>query len=189
MIKWRSVNHQIRFEPLGEKLFGHIVLENADAGRFGPAGKAAGTIANGFVPQVNGLDLGTGWLHSGDIGYLDEEGFLFVSDRIKDMIIRGGENVYPAEIEGIIHEYPGVAEAAVIGVPDPVYGEAVVAFVVPMPAQSPDPDGLIEHVRNNTAPFKAPEKVIVTDSLPKSAVGKILKRELREMAAKETQAE
>jgi long-chain acyl-CoA synthetase len=134
-------------------------------------------------PEATADILRDGWLHSGDMGYLDQDGFLFVSDRIKDMIIRGGENIYPAEIEGIIHEFPGVAEAAVIGVPDAVYGEAVVAFVVPMPGGSIDAGKLIEHVKENTAPFKAPEKVIMTDSLPKSAVGKILKRELREIAS------
>jgi long-chain acyl-CoA synthetase len=123
------------------------------------------------------------------MGYLDEDGFLFVSDRIKDMIIRGGENIYPAEIEGIIHEFPGVAEAAVIGVPDEVYGESVVAFVVPMPGESLDAEAMIAHVKNNTAPFKAPRKVIMAESLPKSAVGKILKRELRQMAAKEAPEE
>jgi acyl-CoA synthetase (AMP-forming)/AMP-acid ligase II len=101
------------------------------------------------------------------------------------MIIRGGENIYPAEIEGIIHEFSGVAETAVIGVPDAVYGEAVVAFVVPMPGKALEAEALIAHVKNNTAPFKAPGKVIMAESLPKSAVGKILKRELREMAAKE----
>jgi long-chain acyl-CoA synthetase len=124
-------------------------------------------------PEATADILRDGWLHSGDMGYLDQDGFLFVSDRIKDMIIR----------EGIIHEFPGVAEAAVIGVPDAVYGEAVVAFVVPMPGGSIDAGKLIEHVKENTAPFKAPEKVIMTDSLPKSAVGKILKRELREIAS------
>ena len=172
----RIVDHQGRALPPGER--GEITIR-------GPA------IMKGYLnrPEATAETVRDGWLHSGDMGYLDEDGFLFVSDRIKDMIIRGGENIYPAEIEGIIHEYPGVAEAAVIGVPDPVYGEAVVAFIVPMPAKSPDPEGLIEHVKNNTAPFKAPEKVIVTDSLPKSAVGKILKRELREIAAKETQKE
>lgn len=171
-------NHEIRIVddhgrelPPGER--GEITVR-------GPA------VMKGYLnrPEATADTLRNGWLYSGDIGYLDEEGFLFVSDRKKDMIIRGGENIYPAEIEGIIHEFAGVAEAAVIGVPDPLYGEAVVAFVVPMPGESPDAEALIEHVKNKTARFKAPEKVIMAESLPKSAVGKILKRELREMAAK-----
>lgn len=169
----RIVDYQGRVLPPGER--GEITIR-------GPA------IMKGYLnrPEATADTLRGGWLHSGDIGYVDEDGFLFVCDRIKDLIIRGGENIYPAEIEGIIHGFPGVAEAAVIGVPDPVYGEAVVAFIVPMPAKSPDPEALIQHVKNNTAPFKAPEKVILTESLPKSAVGKILKRELRAMAAKGT---
>lgn len=136
-------------------------------------------------PEETAAILLNGWLHSGDIGYLDEEGFLYVCDRMKDMIIRGGENIYPAELEGIIHEYPGVAEAAVIGEPDPVYGESVTAFVVPMPGKSLDAQAVIDHVKRKTAPFKAPKKVTFVEALPKSAVGKILKRELRELAIKE----
>ena len=172
----RIVDHQGRVLPPGER--GEITIR-------GPA------IMRGYLnrPEATAETVRDGWLHSGDMGYLDEDGFLFVSDRIKDMIIRGGENIYPAEIEGIIHEFAGVAEAAVIGIPDAVYGEAVVAFIVPMPGKSLEAEAVIAHVKNNTAPFKAPEKVIMVDSLPKSAVGKILKRELREMAAKKTQAE
>jgi long-chain acyl-CoA synthetase len=166
----RIVDHQGQVLPAGER--GEITIR-------GPA------IMKGYLnrPEATADILRDGWLHSGDMGYLDEDDFLFVSDRIKDMIIRGGENIYPAEIEGIIHEFSGVAEAAVIGVPDAVYGEAVVAFVVPMPGASIDAGKLIEHVKKNTAPFKAPEKVLMMDSLPKSAVGKILKRELREIAS------
>jgi long-chain acyl-CoA synthetase len=171
-------NHEIRIvDPQGK------VLPAGERGEITIQGPA---IMKGYLnrPQATAETIGDGWLHSGDMGYLDEDGFLFVSDRIKDMIIRGGENIYPAEIEGIIHQFAGVAEAAVIGVPDTIYGEAVVAFVVPMPGKSLEVEKIIEHVKANTAPFKAPEKVILTDSLPKSAVGKILKRELREIAAK-----
>jgi long-chain acyl-CoA synthetase len=169
----RILDDQGRVLPPGER--GEIAIR-------GPA------VMKGYHnrPQATAETLRDGWLHSGDIGYLDEDGFLFVSDRKKDMIIRGGENIYPAELEAIVHEFPGVAEAAVIGVPDPVYGEAVVAFVVSMPGQSPDVEKMIAYVKNNTAPFKAPQKIILVDALPKSAVGKILKRELREMAAKAT---
>jgi len=172
----RIVDHEGRVLPPGER--GEITVR-------GPA------VMKGYLnrPEATADTLRDGWLYSGDMGYLDENGFLFVSDRIKDMIIRGGENIYPAEIEGIIHEFPGVAEAAVIGVPDEVYGESVVAFVVPMPGESLDAEAMIAHVKNNTAPFKAPRKVIMAESLPKSAVGKILKRELRQMAAKEAPEE
>ncbi len=123
-----------------------------------------------------------GWLHTGDIGYLDADGYLFVVDRKKDMIIRGGENIYPAELEAVLHEHPSVAEAAVVGVPDEVYGENVVAFVVPKPGATVTQDEVIEHVCRHVAKFKAPTQVHFVESLPKSNIGKILRRVLREKA-------
>ncbi len=124
-----------------------------------------------------------GWLHTGDIGYLDDDGYLYVVDRKKDMIIRGGENIFPAELEAVLHQHPGVAEAAVVGVPDEVYGENVVAFVVARPgAQVSEPE-VIEHVCRQVARFKAPTRVHFVPALPKSNIGKILRRVLREKAA------
>jgi long-chain acyl-CoA synthetase len=195
-----SVNYRsdpYRPGSAGKAYPNHEIMIVDDQGRALPPGER-GEIAirgpavmRGYLnrPEATADTLRNGWLHSGDIGYLDEDGFLFISDRKKDMIIRGGENIYPAELEGIIHEFPGVAESAVIGVPNPVYGESVVAFIVPMPGASIDAEMMIAHVKNKTAAFKAPEKVIMVESLPKSAVGKILKRELRQMAAKEMQGE
>jgi acyl-CoA synthetase (AMP-forming)/AMP-acid ligase II len=124
-----------------------------------------------------------GWLHTGDIGYLDGDGFLFVVDRKKDMIIRGGENIYPAELEAVLHEHPHVAEAAVVGVPDAVYGENVVAFVVAAPGASLTETVVVEHVCRHVARFKAPTRVHFVSALPKSNIGKILRRVLREKAA------
>ncbi len=124
-----------------------------------------------------------GWLHTGDIGYLDDDGYLFVVDRKKDMIIRGGENIFPAELEAVLHEHPAVAEAAVVGVPDEVYGETVVAFVVPKPGTEVAEAELIEHVGTQVARFKAPSRVHFLSALPKGGIGKILRRELREKAA------
>ncbi|MBY0563440.1 MAG: fatty acid--CoA ligase [Hyphomonadaceae bacterium] len=124
---------------------------------------------------------GEGWLRTGDAGYLDDDGYLFIQDRIKDMIISGGENVYPAEVENAIHGHPHVAEVAVIGVPDETWGEAVKAVVVPKPGVSPDADDIIAFARSRIAHFKAPKSVDVRDQpLPRSASGKILRRELRE---------
>jgi long-chain acyl-CoA synthetase len=123
-----------------------------------------------------------GWLHTGDIGYLDKDGFLFVVDRKKDMIIRGGENIYPAELEAVLHEHPSVAEAAVVGVPDEVYGENVVAFVVTAAGASLGESEVIEHVGRHVARFKAPSRVHFVSALPKSNIGKILRRVLREKA-------
>ncbi len=134
-------------------------------------------------PEESQQILRGGWLHTGDVGYLDDEGYLFVVDRKKDMIIRGGENIFPAELEAVLHEHPAVAEAAVVGVPDAVYGENVVAFVVARPgAQVSEPE-VIEHVCRQVARFKAPSRVHFLTALPKSNIGKILRRVLREKAA------
>jgi len=134
-------------------------------------------------PEESAQILRGGWLHTGDVGYLDDEGYLFVVDRKKDMIIRGGENIYPAELEAVLHEHPGVAEAAVVGVPDPVYGENVVAFVVPKPGAKLTEQEVIEHVGRLVAHFKAPSRVHFLEALPKSSIGKILRRVLRDKAA------
>jgi long-chain acyl-CoA synthetase len=122
-----------------------------------------------------------GWLRTGDAGYLDEDGYLFIQDRIKDMIISGGENVYPAEVENAVHEHPAIGEAAVIGVPDDQWGEAVMAIVVLKPGASVSEADLIAFTRDRIAHFKAPKRVEFRDTpLPRSASGKILRRELRE---------
>jgi long-chain acyl-CoA synthetase len=122
-----------------------------------------------------------GWLRTGDAGYLDEEGYLFIQDRIKDMIISGAENVYPAEVENAIHGHPHVADVAVIGVPDETWGEAVKAIVVPKPGVEPDAASIIAHARERIAHYKAPKSVDFLDRpLPRNASGKILRRELRE---------
>jgi long-chain acyl-CoA synthetase len=127
--------------------------------------------------------LRSGWLHTGDVGYLDDEGFLYVVDRKKDMIIRGGENIYPAELEAVLHEHAGVVEAAVVGVPDAIYGENVVAFVVPRPGVTVAEPELVAHVCTRVARFKAPSRVHFLPALPKSGLGKILRRVLRDQAA------
>lgn len=122
-----------------------------------------------------------GWLRTGDAGYLDADGYLFIQDRIKDMIITGAENVYPAEVENAIHGHPHVAEVAVIGVPDETWGEAVKAIVVPKPDCTPDAESIIAHARQKIAHYKAPKTVDFLDRpLPRNPSGKILRRELRE---------
>ncbi len=122
-----------------------------------------------------------GWLKTGDAGYMDEDGYIYISDRIKDMIVSGAENVYPAEVESAIHGHPHVAEVAVIGVPDDMWGEAVKAIVVPKPGVTPDPASIIAYARERIAHYKAPKSVDVREApLPRSSSGKILRRELRE---------
>jgi fatty-acyl-CoA synthase len=121
-----------------------------------------------------------GWVHTGDAAYMDEDGYIYIQDRIKDMIITGGENVYPAEVESAIYGHPDVAEVAVIGVPDARWGEAVKACVVPKPGREVDPAGVIAWARERIAPFKVPKSIDVIPELPRNPSGKILRRQLRE---------
>jgi len=121
-----------------------------------------------------------GWLRTGDAGYMDEDGYLFIHDRIKDLIITGGENVYPAEVESAIYGHPAVAEVAVIGVPDAKWGEAVKAIVVLKPGAPADPAAIIAFARGRIAAFKAPKSIDFIPALPRNASGKVLRRELRE---------
>lgn len=124
--------------------------------------------------------ISDGWLRTGDAGILDEEGYLFIQDRIKDMIITGAENVYPAEVESAIYGHPAVADVAVIGVPDPKWGEAVKAMVVLKPGAICDEASIITHARERIAGFKCPKSVEFIEALPRNPSGKILRRTLRE---------
>ncbi len=120
-----------------------------------------------------------GWFHSGDIGYLDDEDFLFLCDRVKDMVISGGENVYPAEVESAIYGHPDVLEVAVIGVPDAKWGEAVKAVCVAKPGANVDVESVMSWARARIAGFKVPRSVDVIEALPRNASGKILRKDLR----------
>jgi fatty-acyl-CoA synthase len=120
-----------------------------------------------------------GWIATGDVGYMDGDGYVFIYDRAKDMIISGGENVYPAEVESAIYGHPAVLEVAVIGVPDQAWGEAVKAVCVPKPGTTIDPDSVIAWARERVAGFKVPKSVDVIAALPRNPTGKILRRELR----------
>jgi acyl-CoA synthetase (AMP-forming)/AMP-acid ligase II len=120
-----------------------------------------------------------GWLRTGDGGHMDGDGYVYVTDRIKDMIISGGENIYPAEIERVLAEHPAVADVAVIGVPDERWGEVPKAVVVPDPGTTVDPDALIAWCREHLAAFKCPKSVDLLDELPRNPTGKVLKKELR----------
>jgi acyl-CoA synthetase (AMP-forming)/AMP-acid ligase II len=123
-----------------------------------------------------------GWLHTGDIAVMDERGYLRITDRIKDMFIMGGFNVYPAEVENLLFQHEGIAAAAVIGVPDERMGEVGMAFVVPVPGAELDPDALVAWSREHMANYKVPRYFEVVDALPSNASGKVLKFELRERA-------
>lgn len=136
-------------------------------------------------PEATADAIIDGWFHTGDVGKLDEDGFLYVVDRIKDVIIRGGENIYAAEIEAVLYEHPDVQEAAIVGIPDEKYGEVVGAFLRLHDGAKPDADAIRDLVRSRLAAFKVPAIVdFREDSLPRNATGKVLKRELRELYAK-----
>ena len=120
-----------------------------------------------------------GWFRTGDVGYLDQDDFLFITDRKKDMILSGGENIASSEVERVIQMLPQVAEVAVIGMPDPQWGEAPVAVVVLKPGETLDMPALDAHCRRHLAPFKSPRRLVLRDVLPRNPSGKILKRELR----------
>jgi long-chain acyl-CoA synthetase len=121
-----------------------------------------------------------GWFRSGDVGLLDEDGYLYIVDRIKDMIITGGENVYPREVEEVLYTRQEVEGCAVVGLPDKEWGERVTAFIAPKPGQKIVPEELRTFLKSRLSPFKVPKEYIVVSELPKSPAGKILKRELKE---------
>jgi long-chain acyl-CoA synthetase len=136
-------------------------------------------------PAETAETLRDGWIYSGDLGWRDEEGFFYISGRKKDMIIRGGAKIYPAEVEEVVTSNADVAESAVIGMPDERYGERIVAFVIPREGRLPTPDTLRAHCEASLAAYKIPQEFIVTPELPRGPTGKILKRVLRDQIVAE----
>ncbi|MHB8918712.1 MAG: class I adenylate-forming enzyme family protein [Desulfocucumaceae bacterium] len=136
-------------------------------------------------PGATEATLIDGWVHTGDIAMKDEEGFYYIVDRKKDMFISGGENVFPVEVEKVIAAHPGVAEVAVIGVPDPTWGEVGKAFVVSLPGQNLEPAEILKFAGERLGRYKVPKYVEIIDALPKSAVGKVLKKDLRQASTKQ----
>ena len=131
-------------------------------------------------PEATAKALAGGWLHTGDLGYMDDDGFFFIVDRKKELIIRGGYNVYPREIEEVLYSHPAVADAAAIGVPDGRLGEEVTAFVSLKPGTSAEPEELVMYCRDRTASYKYPRTVQIRDDLPKTSTGKIAKLQLKQ---------
>ncbi|MBN1653370.1 MAG: AMP-binding protein [Deltaproteobacteria bacterium] len=154
------------------------------AGQIGEVVIKGPTIMKGYwnKPEETARVLRNGWLYTGDIGFMDEDGYLFLTERKKDLIIRGGENVYPKEVENVLHQHPEVLEAGVIGVPDETYGEEVKAFVVLRTPGSTSEQELLSFCSGHLPNYKRPKSIRIMDALPKSAVGKILRRELRKLA-------
>src|SRR5437867_1316847 len=130
-------------------------------------------------PEATAKALHEGWLHTGDLGYVDRDGFYHLVDRKSDMIIRGGENIYPREIDNILLAHPKIHEAATVGIPDELYGEDVKAFVVLKEGEQVTAEDILNFCRQRLADFKCPKSIQFLSKLPKGPTGKILKRELK----------
>jgi long-chain acyl-CoA synthetase len=158
-------------EPVAQGQAGEVVIK-------GPI------VMRGYLnrPEETAKTLVDGWLHTGDIGRFDEDGYLTLVGRTKDMINRGGENIYPGEIEAVVYQLPQIAEAAVVGRPDPIYGEQPVLFVSLYPGAGLSVDAIAEHMRVSLSKYKLPAEITVLDHLPKNPVGKIDKPRLQQVA-------
>ncbi|RNI18983.1 class I adenylate-forming enzyme family protein [Flexivirga caeni] len=154
-------------QPSGER--GEVVIRGANVMR-GYLGR----------PEETEKVVRDGWLHTGDVGIIDEDGYLAIVDRLKDMIIRGGENIYPKEIEECLYNHPAVLEAAVVGKPDEFYGEVPVAFVATKPGRTVTAEELLDHCTASLARYKVPTEIVIRTELPKNSVGKLVKGMLRE---------
>ena len=178
-----------RLTSVGREVLGvEVRVVNADGsdvqpGEIGEIVARGPNIMQGYwrMPEATAAALVDGWLHTGDLATVDEENYIYIVDRAKDMIISGGENIYSIEVENALYTYPAVLEAAVIGIPDERWGEAVHAVVVLKPGMQASAEDLIEHTRTQIAGYKVPRSLeFLPDPLPKSGAGKILKRDLRE---------
>jgi fatty-acyl-CoA synthase len=136
-------------------------------------------------PEASAEALRNGWLHTGDLGRTDEEGFFYIVDRKKDMIVSGGENIYPREVEDVLYSHPEIVDAAVVGAPDPLWNECVFAYIVKRSGSELDAQGVTDFCKARMASYKKPKHVLFVRELPRSLAGKVLKRDLRERAAQE----
>lgn len=173
--------------PLGQV---EVAVLDPATGQIMPAGRQGEVCARGYQAMLGYFEMpertaetvdADGWVHTGDLGILDERGYLRITGRVKDMIIRGGENIYPVEIEEVLYTHPGIGQVAVLGLDDPTWGEIVAAVVVPAPqSDQPSADGLHRHCREHLAPHKTPAHWFRADELPLTGSGKIQKFRLRE---------
>jgi long-chain acyl-CoA synthetase len=188
-----TVNPSNKSKPLsiGKPLPGVKVQVVDEQGQVLPAGMVGELTVKGpnvmlgyfNLPEETAKTLRGGWLHTGDLAYQDEDGYLFIVDRLKDMIITNGENIYPREIEELLYKYPGISEASVVGVPDGLRGQAVCAYIVMQEGAAFDKKAIKEYLRNKMAAYKLPRDFIEMNALPKNQSGKILKRLLREQGS------
>ncbi|MDD9944889.1 MAG: AMP-binding protein [Myxococcales bacterium] len=152
-----------------------------ESGQVGELQVRAPNVSRGYLNRArdNTEAFQAGWFRTGDVGRLDERGYLYLLDRKKDRIITGGEIVHSLEVEAVLHQHPSVQECAVVGIPDEIYGEALLAAVVPVTGREVDPQALIEHCRGRIGGYKIPRRYVFLDALPRSALNKVLKHELR----------
>lgn len=178
---------QVRPTSIGRPLQHIDVRIESPEGKILPVGEVGELVTRGpnvmlgyfNQPESTAAAIVDGWLHTGDMARVDEEGYIYIVDRLKDIIIVGGLNVYPREVEEVLYQYPGVQEAAVIGVPDKLRGEVPCAYIALKEGAEYDRKALMKYLQGNLANFKLPKEIIVMDVLPKNATGKIMKRELR----------
>lgn len=155
--------------PLGTGEVGEILIKS-------------GTVMKGYLnrPEATAETIVDNWLFTGDAGFFDEDGFLFIHDRVKDMIISGAENIYPAEVENALMSHPQILDAAVVGIPDEKWGETVMGFVILAEDASISEDEIIAYSREKIAGFKCPKTIKFINEIPRNPTGKVLRRELRE---------
>ncbi|HZK32024.1 MAG TPA: AMP-binding protein, partial [Corynebacterium sp.] len=157
--------------------------EIREPGRTGEMWVNGPNVATGYWnnPEATQQAYTAGWFHSGDLGHVDEDGYYYIVDRLKDMIISGGENVYPAEVERVLAECEGLRQSAVVGVPDPKWGESVVAVVEAAPGVEPTLELLQEHCQRHLARYKLPRRIVVVEQIPRNTAGKIDKLKVRDI--------
>ena len=171
--------------PIGNEM--RVVDDNDEdvaEGELGEIVMRGENILKGYYknPEANAVAFRSGWFHTGDVGYRDKEGFYYIVDRKSDMIIRGGENIYPREIDEVLYQHPAILAAAVVGVPDELYGEEVAGFVVLREGSGVSEQEIIEFCKARLADYKCPKTIRFVKDIPKGPTGKLLKRELGKIA-------
>ena len=185
-----NVSFPIRVGSIGKPMNGMDVKIFDDRDQEVPQGKEGEIVIRGpmvmkgywNLPEATAEAIRNGWLHTGDIGYVDADGYYFITDRKKDLIIKGGENISPRTIEEVLFKHPKIAEAAVIGMKDAIYGEEIKAFVTLKSGQATTPEEIKEYCAERLKRFFVPKEIVIMDALPKTLVGKILKKELRKLS-------
>jgi long-chain acyl-CoA synthetase len=185
---------EVRVGSIGKPIWGVQMRILRDDGQLGKTGEIGEILIRGHNvmkqylnrPQATRDAIVDGWFRTGDVGHFDEDGYFYIVDRKKDIIIRSGMNIYPREIEEILYGHPKVLEASVVGVPDAARGEEVKAYISTIRGESVEPEEIIDYLSQRMAKYKVPREVEVLDELPKGPTGKILKRELKVRAIKES---